>query len=159
MCCQFRLGGRPAKESARRLSRWEARVSGPPAIGLLTNQGHHEDDIGKDSNGSGDIDGGDDGASRRRGNQKGANRLLVYRSARFLIQGYGIAYMMGGTPPNRRWDVRNGMYYEGSVDERDPQANRIVALAKTRFTTQYGGNTSTMKRVTKTEADVYGKPG
>jgi len=94
----IRLGGRPAKESARRLSRWEARVSGPPAIGLLTNQGHHEDDIGKDSNGSGDIDGGDDGASRRRGNQKGANRLLVYRSARFLIQGYGIAYMMGGTP-------------------------------------------------------------
>jgi hypothetical protein len=76
----------------------------------------------------------------------------------FLYKDDGIAYVMGGTS-NRRWDVPNAMYYEGSVDESNPLANKIIALTKTRFITQNSNGTSTMKRVTKAEAEVYGKPG
>ena len=66
--------------------------------------------------------------------------------------------MMGGTS-NRRWDVHNGMYYEGAVNESNPLANKIITLTKTRFTTQNSNGTSTMQRVTKAEAEVYGKQG
>jgi hypothetical protein len=70
----------------------------------------------------------------------------------YLYKDDGIAYMMGGTTKNK-WDIRNGMYYV------DGMTSKIIALTKTRFITQDASGTYTLKRITKAEAELNGKPG
>jgi len=89
--------------------------------------------------------------------------LGYWKSGRhaYLYKNDGIAYMMGGTS-NLKWDVRDGMYYEGSVDgaEGSPKPLKIISLTKTRFTVKWeDGTLYTLKRITKAEAEEYGKPG
>jgi opacity protein-like surface antigen len=72
----------------------------------------------------------------------------------------GIIYMMGGTNKSR-WDIRNGKFYGGSVGTPIDYSNggeKILALTKTTFTTEESDGPSTLKRITKAEAERYGMP-
>jgi hypothetical protein len=54
----------------------------------------------------------------------------------FTFKSDGIAYMMGGSS-NLRWDVHNGMYYEGPMDLTQ-KGYKILSLTSTRFVTDRG---------------------
>jgi hypothetical protein len=52
------------------------------------------------------------------------------------------------------------MYYEGPVvGTLTNKPSKIIALTKTRFTILDGSTPYTLKRITKEEAELSGKPG
>lgn len=88
--------------------------------------------------------------------------LGYWKSGRhaYLYKDDGIVYMMGGTTKSK-WDIRNGKFYGGSVDTPIDYSNggeKILALTKTTFTTEESDGPSTLKRITKAEAERYGMP-
>jgi hypothetical protein len=90
-------------------------------------------------------------------------KLLGYWSTGrhvFLYKSDGNALMMGGTS-NRKWDVRNGMYYElgDTGDIKDASPCKIISLTQTRFVFQQSDGPTTLKRISAKEAAIYGKPG
>jgi hypothetical protein len=82
--------------------------------------------------------------------------LGYWKSGRhsYLYRDDGIIYMMGGTTKST-WDVRDGRYYEQGL-----KPAKIIALTKTKFTILIEGESTpyTLKRITKEEAELSGKP-
>jgi hypothetical protein len=70
----------------------------------------------------------------------------------YLFKDDGIAYMMGGTTKNK-WDIRNGTYYSDGFEYK------IISLTKNKLTYQDSSGTHALKRITKAEAELNGKPG